>query len=94
MNAKAKGSRTEYKTIALLEREGYRCTRAAASLGVFDVVGVGLFDVVLVQVKANRWPGTEEMEQIRQFPAPPEVRKLIHRWRDRESVPDIRRVNP
>jgi len=94
MNAKAKGNRTEHKTIALLEAEGYRCTRAAASLGVFDVIGVGLFDVVLVQVKANRWPGAAEMEAIRQFPAPPTVRKVVHRWLDGQSAPNIRRVNP
>lgn len=94
MNAKAKGSRTEHKTIALLEREGYRCTRAAASLGTFDVVAVGLFDVLLIQCKSNRWPGSKEMEAIRDFPAPPGVRKCIYRWRDRESLPDIRRVNP
>lgn len=94
MNAKAKGNRTEHKTIALLEREGYRCTRAAASLGVFDIVAVGLHDVLLCQVKSNRWPGSAEMEAIRQFPAPPGVRKVVYRWVDRQLLPDIRRVNP
>ena len=34
MNTKAKGNRNEHRSIALLEAAGYRCTRAAASLGI------------------------------------------------------------
>ena len=37
MNSKAKGSRNEHRSMALLEAAGYRCTRAAASLGAWDV---------------------------------------------------------
>jgi Holliday junction resolvase len=92
MNAKAKGSRTEYKSIALLEAQGYKCTRAAASLGVFDIIAIGPTDIQLVQCKSNRWAGAEEMETMRQFPAPPNAWKLVHRWRDRQSEPDIRIV--
>jgi len=92
MNAKAKGSRTEYKSIALLESQGYKCTRAAASLGVFDIVAIGPADIQLVQVKSNRLPGTEEMEAIRQFPAPSNCVKAVHRWKDRCSKPDVRIV--
>jgi len=33
----------------LLEAEGYVCTRAGASLGVWDVIGIGSRDVVLMQ---------------------------------------------
>lgn len=92
MNCKAKGSRAEYKSIRLLEKEGYKCIRAAASLGVFDIAAFGLFDVILVQVKSNDWPGSEEMERIRQFPTPPGVRRIIHRWRDRQPMPDAREI--
>jgi len=53
MNAKAKGNRSEHKSIQSLESRVNRCVRAAASLGTFDVVAVGLFDVLLVQVKTN-----------------------------------------
>lgn len=92
MNAKAKGNRSEYKTMRLLEAAGYACTRAAASLGLFDVIGIGSTDVVLVQVKSNDWPRSAEMEAIKEFAAPPNARKLIHRWRDRQTLPDVREV--
>ena len=48
MNAKAKGTRNEHRSIRLLEAAGYRCTRAAASPGAWDVLGVSATDVVLV----------------------------------------------
>jgi len=48
MNAKAKGNRNEHRTMHLLEAAGYSCTRAAASLGAFDIIGVCSTDVVLV----------------------------------------------
>ena len=91
MNAKAKGNRNERRTIKLLEASGYLCTRAAASLGAWDVIGIGPTDVVLVQVKSNEWPRSVEMETLRNFPVPPSgVRRLVHRWRDRARVPDVR----
>jgi Holliday junction resolvase len=93
MNCKAKGNRNEYKSIRLLEAAGYACTRAAASLGVFDVIGIGSTDVVLVQVKSNTWPGSLEMEAIKEFSAPPNARKLIHVWVDRQPVPKVKEVN-
>ncbi len=92
MNAKAKGNRNERKTIKLLEAAGYACTRAAASLGVFDVIGISATDFVLCQVKSNDWPGSVEMESMKQFPAPANARKLVHRWKDRQSEPDVRIV--
>lgn len=92
MNAKAKGSRNERRSIRLLEAAGYACTRAAASLGAFDIIGIGSKDVVLVQVKTRDWPGAVEMETLREFPAPPNARKLIHRWRDRERLPDTKEI--
>lgn len=61
-------------------------------MGVFDIIGVGSTDVVLVQVKTRDWPGAAEAEAIRLFPAPPNARKLIHRWKDRRSTPDVREV--
>lgn len=92
MNSKAKGNRNEHRTMKLLEALGYRCTRAAASLGVFDVVGVGTNDFVLVQVKSNEWPRSDEMEQLREFVCPPNGKKLIHRWRDRVRMPDVKEI--
>ena len=92
MNCKAKGNRNEHKSMRLLEAAGYACTRAAASLGVWDIVGVGSADIILLQVKSNAWPGSIEMEAIKEFKAPPNAKKLIHRWRDRQSLPDVKDV--
>jgi len=92
MNAKAKGTRNEHRSMRLLEAAGYRCTRAAASLGTWDVIGISATDVVLVQVKSSSWPGSVEMEGLEEFHAPFNARKLIHRWRPRQRTPDVREV--
>ena len=92
MNAKRKGTRNEHRSMAVLEAAGYRCTRSAASLGAWDVVGISSRDIVLVQVKSRDWPGTVEMETLREFVAPPGVRKLVHRWRHRQRLPDVKEL--
>lgn len=94
MNTKRKGTRNEWRSIRLLESAGYQCTRAAASLGVFDIIAVGAADVLLVQVKTRDWPGAVEIEAIRRFIAPANARKVVHRWRARQSLPDVREVAP
>lgn len=76
----------------LLEAAGYYVTRAAASLGAWDIVGIGSTDVVLVQVKTRDWPGEVEIETLRDFRVPPNCRRLVHRWRDRQRVPDVREL--
>jgi len=91
-NAKAKGTRNEHRTMRLLESMGYACTRAAASLGAWDVIGIGPTDVVLVQVKTNRWPGSLELEALQEFRAPPNARKLLHRWDTRQRAPRVREL--
>jgi Holliday junction resolvase len=92
MNAKRKGARNEHRSIEILEAAGYRCTRAAASLGAWDVIGVGSTDVVLLQVKTRDWPGSVEMEALCAFAVPPNCRRLVHRWRDRQRKPDVREL--
>jgi Holliday junction resolvase-like predicted endonuclease len=92
MNTKAKGNRNEHRSIAILEAAGYLCTRSAASLGAFDIVGIGTTDVVLVQVKTRDWPCAAEVETMRLVPCPHNARKLIHRWRDRQRVPDVKEI--
>lgn len=92
MNTKKKGSRNEHRSRLLLEAAGYAVTRAAASLGAWDLVGVSSADVVLVQVKTRDWPCAAEMEALTSFPAPPNARKLVHRWRDRQRQPDVREL--
>ena len=90
---KRKGARNERRSIALLEAAGYRCTRAAASLGVWDVIAISPTDVVLVQVKTRDWPSAAELEALQLFPAPPNCRKLVHRWRDGQRMPDVREIS-
>jgi len=89
MQTKRKGNRQEYRTMKLLEAAGYRCTRSAASLGDWDVIGVGSTDIVLVQVKSNRPPSPAERETLKLFPVPVNARKLIHIWRDRARLPEV-----
>src|SRR5215471_17208799 len=93
LNRKAKGTRNEHRSMAILEAAGYRCTRSGASLGVFDIIGIGSTDIVLCQVKSRDWPGTVETEAITLFPAPPNCRKLVHRWRARQQTPDVRELS-
>ena len=92
MNNKAKGAKNEHRSIRLLEAAGYACTRAAASLGAWDVIGIGSTDFVAVQVKTRDWPGSVEMETLRMFVCPPNCRRLIHRWRDRQRLPDVKEL--
>lgn len=92
MNAKRKGTRNERRSVRLLEAAGYAVTRAAASLGAWDLIGIGSTDVVLVQCKTRDWPGAVELETLQAFAVPPNARKLIHRWRDRQRTPDVREL--
>lgn len=89
MNAKAKGTRNEHKTIRLLEGLGYTCTRAAASMGTWDIVAVSKRDIRLIQVKSNRGPGTVERETMRLFECPPTCSKEVWVWVDRQRLPRV-----
>jgi hypothetical protein len=97
MSAKRKGSQREHKTIAWLEAgkldgQAYQCTRAAGSLGAWDIIGVGAVGFVAVQVKSNRWPGRAEMATLEGFAVPANCRKLVIRWDDYGREPLIREV--
>jgi hypothetical protein len=78
--------------MALLGAAGYKCSRSAASLGEWDIIGIRAVDVVLVQVKTRDWPGTSEMDSLRAFPAPANCRKLVHRYIDGKREPDVREL--
>ena len=91
-NGKRKGTRNERRSIAILEAAGYRCMRAAGSLGAWDIVAIGPTDIALVQVKTRDWPSGAELELLREFSAPPNARKLIHRWRSRQRLPDVKEI--
>ena len=48
MNARQKGNHNEHRSMALLEAAGYYCIRSSLSAGIFDIVGIGKTDLVLV----------------------------------------------
>ena len=88
-NRKAKGTRAELRAIKQLEAAGFSCTRAAASLGVWDVIAVGVLGVRLIQVKCNRPPGRAERETMAAFQAPENCTKelwVYHDGRPRDPV--------
>lgn len=89
INTKAKGTRLEHKTMKVLESLGYKCCRSAASLGEWDVIAVGAKRVRLVQVKANRRPGSIEMKALNSFVAPVNCSREVWIWKDRRKEPII-----
>lgn len=89
-NRKQKGSKNERKSIRLLEAEGYRCMKAGASLGIFDIIGIRHDGFVLVQVSSNRWKGLKEVLAIREFKAPTNAIRMLHRWDDYAREPQVR----
>ncbi len=46
MNTKAKGTRNERRGMWLVEASGYAATRAAASLGAWDIIIISSTDVL------------------------------------------------
>ena len=45
MNRKRKGTKNERRSMTVLEAAGYRCTRSAASLGEWDILGISSRDM-------------------------------------------------
>ena len=89
-NHKAKGARAERRAMKILEAAGYVCTKAGASLGLFDVVAIGPVDVRLLQVKSGtaRLSGVER-EAIQALKVAPNVSREYWRFPDRCRVPLI-----
>ena len=93
MNTKRKGTRAEHRAIRLLESAGYCCTRAAGSLGLFDVVAIGPADVKLIQVKSGSASlSATEREAIRALAVPGNTTRECWRFRDRCRAPLIERL--
>lgn len=89
-NSKAKGNRAERRCMVILESAGYSCSRAAASLGIFDVIAIGAQDIRLVQVKSGtRYASGVEREQMTNFVAPANASREIWRFPDRCKAPLI-----
>jgi hypothetical protein len=92
MTTKRKRTLNEYKSRQLLETAGYAVTRAAGSLGAWDLVGIGPTDMVLLQVKSNRQPAPAERKALKLFPCPVNCKRLVHVWHDRQRWPEVREL--
>ena len=68
-----KGKHWEYRAVEMLEEDGYLCTVAGGSLGVFDIIAIGGADVRCVQVKGGKTPrcSPKERQAILDVPVPP-----------------------
>lgn len=77
-----------------LVKDGYACTRAAASLGLFDIIAIGPDDVRCIQVKSNRWPGRPEKDALLSFTEThPHVSVEIWRWDDWKDKPKVKNLS-
>jgi hypothetical protein len=73
-----------------LETIGYHTTRAAGSLGMFDVIAIDRQGIKLIQVKTNRNASPVEREQIALFDRlPTNATKEIWIYKDYERKPEI-----
>jgi len=103
MDCKAKGRRREHQARDLLETEGFAVTRAAGSLGTFDLVAIRrdpqpdnyLPVLRLIQVKSNRWPRSDEARTLQAESgrySPLFVSVEVWRFDDGDGVPRVRRL--
>jgi Holliday junction resolvase len=89
-NAKAKGSRAERRAIRLLEAAGYCCTKAGASLGLFDIIALGAVDIRCIQVKSGtKYASSVEREQMQLMRVPSNCSIEVWRFPDRCREPII-----
>jgi hypothetical protein len=91
-NTKAKGTHNEHRSMAIFEAAGYETMRSAASLSTWDFLAWDSHEIVYCQVKTRDWPGSVEMEQIQLAVIPPNGRKVLHRWRDGQRMPDVKEI--
>jgi hypothetical protein len=77
----------------LLEAEGYCCTRAGGSLGVFDVIAIGSTHVGAIQVKAGTSRLTPaERRAVGAIVVPDNVSREYWRFLDYARAPIIERL--
>lgn len=88
MNAKRKGTAREYRSMRLLETVGYSVFCMAGSHGLVDLIGVSPTDIVFVQCKSRDFLYDAEREVLEAFKTLANCRKLCHRWKDGQRLPD------
>jgi hypothetical protein len=78
----------------ILEAAGYHVTRAAGSLGMFDVVAINSQGMRLIQVKTNRDASPVERETIALFDGLPQnATKEVWIFRDYAREPLIKTIS-
>lgn len=94
-NARAKGGRRELLCQHQLEQAGYLCTKAAASLGVFDIVASNRLGTRYIQVKSNCWPRPAEREEMARakLNLPENSTAECWRYNDNNTTPMIRHLD-
>lgn len=82
----AKGRRNEWKSMKLLEKNGWMCFRTAGSHSDWDIIALKRgYQPMLVQVKTNRKPiSTEHRPEYSD-----DWYLLHHVWYDRAARPEI-----
>lgn len=95
MNRKAKGSRRERQITSVLSNRGYSYTRAAASLGAWDIIAMNDRLIILIQAKSNCWPGKKEMQKLKDFKIPDSenILKLVWRIDDQKGGKGKKRIH-
>ena len=91
-SAYRKGAHRERRSAEFLELAGYTVHRIAGSHGEWDLIAIDAVGGLLVQVKSRDWPGTLERQALAEYIAPPNFRKVIHRWRDGAREPEVQRL--
>jgi hypothetical protein len=73
------------RSIEVLQAMGY--TAAPASIGGFDIVGLSSTDCTLVKVCQGKPPWAGAIAELQAVTAPPNTKKLVHRWPRRSRLP-------
>ena len=84
-----RGREREYRSMRYLEAAGYRAHRTAGSHGEWDVIGVAVSGIVLVQCKYQCRPTKAELEAMREYPAPSNAQKLVHLYEKGRHAPIV-----
>lgn len=61
----------------------------AGSHGLFDLIAISPTDILCIQVKSRDLPGPVEREALTAFRVPGNCRKLVHRYRDGQRLPEV-----
>ena len=87
-----KGRRAEYKTMHLLEKEGYVCFRSAGSHSPIDVFAFLQKEksespiIRAIQCKATKYISKKDSARLKEFFLPLVVRKEIWHFQSRKKI--------